>query len=237
MDNDFNHYMPNKQLELLDMIYQAFIIAIIVAIYANRVPFFHKFNFFSDLVYLAFNLSFLWLIHSLFKIQYEDNYQKNVIYILISITIYILLSYILTIDIKDNFIENNNFFISSIFLYLAINIFIILILCYFEYTNNIHTNNIGILKDFPFNMVQNYDYMNILYIIFLYTIPLILFLYFKTIFNVNYIDVTPFLLFSTFLILFTVFIPKLKEIPNNNIESSIDTLENTYYSDKIHNKT
>jgi len=71
--------------------------------------------------------------------------------------------------------------------------------------------------------------MNISYIFILFIIPLLSFIFLNFFFNTGYNIVTPFFTFSTFLILFTVFIPKIMSLLNNNIDSSLDTLGNTYY--------
>ena len=88
MDNYLNSYTPNRETELLNMIFQAFIIAIIVAIYANSILPFHKFDFSKELIYGVFNLNFLWALHLLYKIQYDESnyYRKNVKVVSISYT-------------------------------------------------------------------------------------------------------------------------------------------------------
>jgi len=236
MYNYLNSYTPNREIELLNMIFQAFIIAIIVSIYANSVPSFHTFNFFKELVYGVFNLSFLWTLHLLYKIQYDESnyYRKNVKWALISILFYILISYILTIDTTENmfiYMKENHIFSGSV-LYLMINMSIIFILCYFTYTNNIHKDSIGTLENIPFNVVgESYDNMTIFYIVILFITPLLLFIFLNFFLNTDYIMVTPFLTFSTFLILFTVFIPKSMSLLNSNIDSSLDTLGNIYYEE------
>jgi hypothetical protein len=45
----------------------------------------------------------------------------------------------------------------------------------------------------------------------------------------NNMVITPFILFSTFTILFTVFIPIIKKMPDTSPESSMDELEKSYF--------
>ena len=250
--SNYNIFVTKKIYELIDNVLNVIIVAIITAIYTNGIPSFHIFCILHEIVYFLFSINFLIIIYFLYKIQRNNYFSKEYISIiennsfkerkytvfsLISIIPYFFLYYILTIDYTKGslyYIITKHSFINSIFLYFIINTFIVFLLCFFDYTNKIHKYNLGISYNSnpTFIYVEEYHFSNsiLLYILFLFILPLLLYFLLKNYYIVaNNMVITPFILFSTFTILFTVFIPIIKKMPDTSPESSMDELEKSYF--------